>query len=608
MNLLNQFKLPAIAGILLVVGFISSCEQDLTTIGEGVIGGEPFVTNKQTYNVFAFNKKIEAVQTNQLPIYQLGVFTDPVYGKTTASITSQVQLSVPNPTFGDFSQDAETNLTGSAIAENERIDSVLIYIPYQNNKVDTDGDGVVDALDGSPNDATNDDDNDGVPNNEEATNNTNPLDADTDGDGINDKDDELTLGERFAERFRLDSIYGDRTQPFNLKVEESTFFLRDLDPNTNFEDAQEYFSNQQFSPTFTDKIFFDGEVTISDKEILNVVQEDDPETEEDEEGTISSKQDPGIYVKFNETGIDFFQNNILNNEGSAALLSSANFKDFFKGIHISVTPSDENLMLLLDITKAKIVTYYTYDKVDGDTTEEAQKSFDLNLITQSNATPVQGNAINTFVNEDYPADITSAFSQTENASKIYLKGGAGSYAEVKLFDQDIDIANSIIRDIRANNWIINEANLVFYVDPDAFVANDIEPPRLYLYNAETNGALYNIATENNDQNNVTALGFYLNYDGILQESGGKGLKYSVKITEYINNLVVRDSTNATLGLTISPDIRIVGANNVMLSGGDEKNLPASSVLSPLGTVLFGSDFPDDNDKKLKLEIIYTETN
>ena len=57
MNLLNRFKLPALAGILLVVGFISSCEQDLTTIGEGVIGGEPFKTRKISYDVFAFNKK-----------------------------------------------------------------------------------------------------------------------------------------------------------------------------------------------------------------------------------------------------------------------------------------------------------------------------------------------------------------------------------------------------------------------------------------------------------------------------------------------------------------------------------------------------------------------
>jgi hypothetical protein len=616
MNFLKGLKIPAVAGILIVVGLFSSCEQELTTIGDGVIGGEPFATNKVEYNVFAFNKNIEAVQTNQLPIYQLGVYTDPIYGKTEASITSQVQLTSYNPSFGDLSSLEEIE---KGIDEKERIDSVFIYIPFLNNTTDIDGDGVVDALDADPDDPTNDNDGDNVPNNEETTNNTDPLNPDTDGDGIEDDVDESTLGDRFARRFQLDSIYFDNKkteneaapkylgESFNLKVERSSFFLRDLDPSSNFQDSQEYYSNQQFSPDFTEEVFYDGNVEISDEEILFVVTEDDPDTDEDEKGTISSKLAPGIRVKLSDVANTYFQENILNKEGGSELLSAANFKEFFRGIHISANPILNDLYFMLDLTNAKMDVYYTYNKDDNTEPEEAQKTLELRLLSQGGGTnPIIGNAVNTFITEAYPSEVINALDLNENASKIYLKGGSGSYAEVNLFDEDNEQAETIINQIKANNWIINEANLVFYVDRETVPASSIEPPRLFLYNAETNTPLYNAATENNLEN--TALGVYLNYDGILEESDGQGLKYTVKITEYINNIIVRDSTNAKLGLAITPDIRVLGSNKVMLSGDVEKDLPAISVLSPLGTVLYGSNVPESENKKLKLEIFYTETN
>ncbi len=617
MNFLKRFKLPALAGILFVVALVS-CEQDLTTIGAGVIGGEPFTTDKAVFDVFAFNKKIEAVQTNKLPLYQLGVYTDPVYGKTEAKITSQVQLTNYNPTFGDLSAASEIS---EAFDEKERIDSVYLYIPFENSTLDSDNDGVVDAFDSEPLDGTNDTDGDGVPNNEEVANNTDPNNVDTDGDGINDDVDESTLGDRFADILRLDSIYFNNArfdeslqmnppyigESFNLKVERSSFFLRDLDPNTNFQDSQEYFSNQQFTPEFAEETFYDGPVTIDNREILFVVQEDDPDTDDDEVGTISSKLDPGIYVKLNDVADTFFQENILNNEGGSELLSASNFKEFFRGIHLSLNPLGEDIMLLLDITNAKFDVYYTHDDLVDDVIEEAEKSFELRLITGT-AGAIAGNAVNTFVNDDYPAEISNTLDSGENTDRIYLKGGAGSYAEIKLFDEIDSEAETLINQIRTNNWVINEANLVFNIDTDVVPTTSIEPPRLYLYNAETNQPIYNTATENNVAD--TPLGVFLNYDGIIEKSDtGSGIRYTVKITEHLNNIIVRDSTNATLGLAITPDIRIVGANDAIIANGEEKTLPATSILSPLSTVLFGSNVSGSVEtKKLQLEIFYTETN
>ncbi|HMB61919.1 MAG TPA: DUF4270 family protein, partial [Eudoraea sp.] len=98
-----------------------------------------------------------------------------------------------------------------------------------------------------------------------------------------------------------------------------------------------------------------------------------------------------------------------------------------------------------------------------------------------------------------------------------------------------------------------------------------------------------------------------NYDGFVEKVDDMGVKYTVRITDHINNLVIRDSANATLGLSITPDIRLGLTSNTMLAGNIELDLPSGSIISPLGTVLYGSSVPDSEDRKLKLEIFYTET-
>ncbi len=617
MKLLNRLTFPAIAGILLVMVFMS-CEEDLTTIGEGVIGGEPFTADKAVYNVFAYNKKIEAVQTNKLPLYQLGTFNDPIYGKTEAQITTQVQIFGGDPKFGKYSQQKENGATTdddiSTIPENETVKEVFLYIPFltkDNDQRDRDGDGVDDEFDIDPEDPNSDSDGDGVTDSKEKTNGTDPLNEDTDGDGTNDGDDDDTPSNRFPKKFDLDSIYGNRKAPFRLKVERSTYFLRDLDPNTNFQEAQEYFSTQQFSPAFVSDVLFDGEVTVSNEQIL-LPKEDDPATEDVDESEDFNFLDPGIRIPLDAT---FFQENILDKEGGSELLSQANFKEFIRGIHLSITPISDDILFLLDLRKANITIDYEHDSVDtndtaddtsDDTIVKLDKSFRLNLLLEDQTGAIIGNAVNTFINDDYPTEIANNLDSGENAPRIYLKGGAGSFTEIKLFDENN--GEETINQIRANNWVINEANLVFYVDRNTLDAavGVVEPLRLYLYNAETNAPLFDGRLDIADKTN--SLASYLSYDGILEESNDKGIKYTVRITNHINNLVVRDSTNATLGLSLTSDIRFINVTSAMLKNG-EKDISVMSIINPLGTVLYGSNVaPEEEDKKLKLEIFYTKVN
>lgn len=611
MIFLKRFK-PFVAAILLVAVF-SSCEEEFATVGEGVIGGEPFITDKQAFNVVAYNRKIKAVQTNKLPVYQLGNYTDPIYGKTTAYINTQVSLVSPDPTFGTYKQSvedvAEEDTNTATIEENETVTSVYLYLPFVTKSAtarDTDSDGVDDIFDAAPEDATNDTDGDGVANNVEVSQGTDPNNPDTDGDGTNDNTDEDTIANNYAKTVSLDSIYGNRTIPFNLQVSQSTYFLRDLDPNSNFQEAQEYYSSQEFAPTFIGQEFFNGDVTISDKEITFYKTEDDPETTEDETLEIDATRtlQPGIRVELNAAGVNtFFQENILNKEGQSELLSAANFKEFLRGIHMSI-PDD--MLIFFDLTRASLTINYEYDKVDtsdNDTVKKEEATFVMRLLSGGGTTAaISGNAVNTFVSDDFSAQITNSLDTDQNASRLYLKGGSGAYTELVLFDENATDAQNIISQVKANNWIINEANLVFYIDASTPLGEN-EPLSLYLFNAETNEPLYAARSGNNSETTLEL------YDGVLEvDSGGKGVKYTVKITDYINDIILRDEPNVILGVTISSNIGIVLSNNGMLENGNEADIPVMSVINPFGTVLYGSSDSVADDKKLKLEIFYTKTN
>ena len=88
---MKRFLFSLATGISLIL-LAGSCEEELVTIGDSLVGEEPFANGVAVYDVYAFNKNIQAVPTNQVPVYQLGVFNDPIYGRTEGDITSQVSL------------------------------------------------------------------------------------------------------------------------------------------------------------------------------------------------------------------------------------------------------------------------------------------------------------------------------------------------------------------------------------------------------------------------------------------------------------------------------------------------------------------------------------
>ena len=87
----------------------------------------------------------------------------------------------------------------------------------------------------------------------------------------------------------------------------------------------------------------------------------------------------------------------------------------------------------------------------------------------------------------------------------------------------------------------------------------------------------------------------------------KGIKYKIRITEHLNNLILRDSANAQLALGVISDVASVQNFKILDDGSESENkqLASGIILSPKGTILHGNLSPNI-DKRPRIKIYYTE--
>jgi hypothetical protein len=162
--------------------------------------------------------------------------------------------------------------------------------------------------------------------------------------------------------------------------------------------------------------------------------------------------------------------------------------------------------------------------------------------------------------------------------------------------------------------IVNEANLTFSIDSSAFMGAS-EPNRIYLYDLNNNTPIFDYYTDisiNPDPKRSKLI-----HGGIIEKikTGNKrGYQYKIRLTNHIRNLINKDSTNVKLGLAVTESIATATSAKLktpILTGMPIDRVPLSSVINPLGTVIFGNNIPVGNvnyAKRLKLEIYYTKPN
>ncbi|MFL2666351.1 MAG: DUF4270 family protein [Flavobacteriaceae bacterium] len=595
--------------LFLIVIFITSCNKDYNTIGINLINNKAFNTSVEEVPVFVKMKKIPPYVVNQIQTFQLGTYKDNVYGKSEVTFMSQLTLEDVSPIFGIFKQNDEINGMEDNIAcipEEETLKDVFLDIPFFTNVDDDDNDGVINLYDVDSTDPESDSDGDGLSDIAEKQTGQNPLNPDTDGDGILDGEDtESKNPDGNATVYEIDSLMGNSTAKFKLKVNELDYYLRAYDPESNFERYQKYYSNNEIASNFTGTVLFDDEIEINSKELV-FWKEDDPETpDEDESEAIKERLTPRIRVSLDK---DFFQKKIIDNEGSQDLANNENFKLFIKGLVIKAYDFSDPLLMILNFDEAEVRLVYGYQKYDkkdtpddtsDDVVEESEETYKLNMA---------GYKINSFKNDPYPASIfTEVYDTINNPKSVYLKGGEGVMAEIELFKNDDGI--DILEEIRAKQWLVNEANLSMYIDKEMLSSNGgiIEPSRLYLYDIKNKAPVIDYFIDNSSGPKE-----YMNkvvHGGLIElDEDDKGLMYKIRISEHIKNVIRKDSTNVRLGLVVSSDIS--SSMNIEVDTSDLMTfIPSSTAINPLGTVLIGpSPSAENYSKRMRLNLYYTEVN
>lgn len=412
--------------------------------------------------------------------------------------------------------------------------------------------------------------------------------------------------------YELDSIYGNNK--FKLDVYESNYYLRDFDVSTGLQEPQKYYSNQ--------KAIFDGSVGELLNTSTNVAENSQfgfsaeqiklEYIDEDGETVVKERLTPGMFLNLKK---EFFKQKIVNApEGS--LLNNNAFKNYFRGLYFKVdnaaTSPEQGSLAMLNFKAGKIVMVYE-DETSSTIATRVRKQLTINL---------GGNSVNVFENENTttPANANYIAALSNNTpdtpigdEKLYLKGQNGAMAVISLFDSDNNGTPEQIDEIKANKWLINEANLTFYVERDVMLSSNNEPLRVYLYNLETNQPILDYTTDTSLNSSNNKFGKTI-YGGILEkeseDDGGRGIRYKIRLTNYLRSLLDSEDPieSVKLGLVVTESISTttVAALQTPITGSTEiKNIPVASVMNPLGTVLYGSG-ADDENKRLKLKIYYTK--
>lgn len=596
----NLFRIGVLAFL------VTACNQEFNTVGVDLIATDQFDTEVREFPVFVSVNDLEDVQSDQLGVVHFGSYNFPNLGRKRANITSQLAIAT-DPRFGVYTQEQED--TGdednvNVINENERITSVFLEIPFLVNQNDRDGDGVIDALDIDPEDNQSDTDGDGVVDLLESQGGTNPFDADSDGDGITDNEDTDSSGYDAGENFyEIDSIFGNRASRFNLKVTELTYHFNTLDPNNNFETPTGYFSGRDFyEEGFIGRSLYDGPFQLDFDEIRFNYTEDDPETPDIDETTqVETRLSPRLRIPLDAS---YFQEKILDAEGSDALANDNNFKDHIKGINIRMENPAQDLYMLLNLSGAIIRLNYEYDVNQDQDTDDTSDDV-IEPTAQTFFISPNGIQINHLENEQVALNANPQ-------ERLTLTGGLGNVAQIKLFDQDDSTTN--LTDFRSSNILINEANLVFYVDPtitENWSEGDLIADRLYLYRLEDNFPLADYYSDpTSGTNNLLNKTIH---SGILEYQDGIPYRYKFRITEHVSNLIRSENEdlaeNVELGLVVTANINAILVKNAKLSEDQDIFYPLAALQNPLGTFLVGPNPPQElQDKQLKLEVVYTDFN
>ena len=594
----------------LITTIIISCNKDYHPVGIDLFVDQTLRTKTKNIPAFTFQESINQVQTNVQPLAQLGMINHPVFGKSEASIITQIAIR-PDLFFGNLRQNFENQSDGSnpdIIDEEEKVKEVFLEIPFFSNTKDSDNDGVIDSLDADPNDPASNSDGDELTDIVEFKSGLNPLSSDSDGDGIldhNDNDNSAYDSENSV--YDIDSIYGNRNSEFTLQVHELTYYLNDYDPLTNFQSSQIYYSNRDYyTEGFVGATLFDGRIKLNFDEIRFYYNEDDPDTPDIDETTqVENRLTPRLRIPLDP---NFFQEKLIDLEGTESLLSEISYQKDMRGLIIRTENFSDDLYMLLDIQNAEIKISYEFKDNNTQGTLEDLTDDTIEILERNFSISLGGAFLNVLNNQIFESSINKRIADSKNnipTDKLFIQSSR-LHGKIRLFSNEDPNVNEQLNSIRDENLLVNQANLIFHVDPETPI-EQYNAQRLYLFNLNNGAPMIDYFSDGSTSNFGTNANKAV-FGGKLElDENGNPSKYKFNITNHISNIIRNDSLNYDLGMTVTANIDTPSIIRAINQDEDQEiRYPLASTLNPLGTVLIGSH-PDSLqfDKRVRLELIYS---
>ena len=524
--------------------FLNSCDKDYNSIGGDLIGGNNFDLSKYTSQVVAYNQKIGPIESSNLTVNALGVYSNGPFGTTAANFATQLTLETVKPTIGI----------------NPVIESVILTIPYYSTLKSTDatsGDNTytLDSIYGGGKiklsvfesgyamqalDPSN-----SFQAQKYYTNQNADFDSNKRGVRLND-DMDPTQNEAFffsPAEYKETKIVDTketvtRTAPgMRLKLNTTFFKTKIIDAASSGNLATNdvfrnyfrglYFKAEKISGVESQMAmlnFAAGKITINYKENTS--------------DTDNTRVDKAIVINLSGTTVS-----LLNDTDSAAYTNAFSSS--------STTTGDAKLFLKGGEGSLAVIELFSKTDVRG---------YDAN----GNPTNVPNGVSDELDDLRYPAD--------------------------------------------GKKLLINEANLVFHIDAAAMVgAKEPNRIYLYDLTHSQSILDYKVdgTSGTKAQNGKFIYSGIIKKEAVTD---GRGQTYKVRLTNQIRNLIKNaDSTNVKLGLVVTGDINNSTSASLKTAKPLFSKAPRAAVTTPLGTILYGNKEADEA-KKLKLEIYYTKSN
>lgn len=544
---MRRFLNLAVVMVFCSAAFITiSCENDISEVGSGLLDTGASA-NAYFVDLVAYNTNNDSIRSDEAVLQNaaVGVYEEPVFGRTKAKFFTQARLGRLEPDFG----------------ESPEMDSVILNIPvFHKNK-----DAVVD---------------------------TTYLYL---AEGETPSDTATVVLKR---TYKLDSIYGNTAMPITLQVREVAQFLNSQDTV--------YYSNPNLAacagcPNINDIQVFPevlGAQLVSNEIVTYQTKKRE-----------SIEDAPPVVVGIKLDKDYFKQKFIDNQNSADLRDQASFIRNFFRGIELSAAENQGFIMNFnTQSPEFKLTMHYSYDNPVEDDGEENYKprlsgNLPLTFASVWSSVPGYNVQLMQFEHANRSSQFVNSYTNPniqEGDSRLYLAGMDGTKTVVELKEEQI---NEIRNNVQNNGWAVIGAELTFHID-DSYGLK--KPPYLFAWHNHMDGEKEKNENFTDVFKFFNSYPLQVQFNPMYDYKSDPKT-YTIRVTDYVKQMVEQNEEYDNSKIMVSLGNFMLNPGTNYSSVLSTKNpFLNDRVFNPHRLVLHGSN-SEQVDKRVRLKVYYTKS-